>query len=321
NEVSPNTPEVFALHDAAAVPASIRVDQPGIDGAWYAPYESGQGFTLDYIASANVLFMPWFTYAPNTPFSVFAPSYLNDPARLAWYTFQGNPVLGATGVDLTIAITDPGTFDAGTVAARQVGSAHLSFIDCSSALLDYQFDADVNQGQHGLISLSRLTPSTSPCVLANGQTSPAQIGNTPAQGFDARQSGSWYDPATSGQGMEISIIPRSNDFNGFVFIAWFTYDPANRGDDPAQQHWFTLSNDLSTATNGSVTLPILRTIGGALDEKATGNTVQIGHAVLTMRGCDRATLQYQFDQTAITHSFVGLSGSIDLKKIGGCTIP
>ena len=305
----------------ALLPAPlVRIDQPGLDGAWYATYEGGQGFALDYIAAARMIFMPWFTYKQDG-FPV------PDPAYLAWYTLQGVVDEGATGVDLAIAQTAAGAFDSGSVGSSQTGSAHLQFTDCNNGLLFYQVDRFVdfgngnvvNEGQGGIIVLSRLTPSTGPCVLADGSASPAQIANAPAQGFDARQSGSWFDPDTSGQGLQITVIPAGNGFDGLLFAPWFTFDPSGHADDPQHQHWFTLQGSLAHASNGvAADLPILRTIGAELDAYATGDTFVVGHATLTMLGCDRARLDYRFEQTEVVHAFAGLAGRSNLVKLGGC---
>jgi len=315
NVAAPSTRQVFALKNAGGAPPQIRLDQPGLDGAWYAPYESGQGFTLDYIASAQTLFMPWFTYAPGNA-AVYQST--PDPAGLAWYALYGTIAPGATSADLNIEAAEPGVLAAGIVGTHDVGTAHLSFSDCASGSLFYQFNADTNNGAGGLITLTRLSPSTSPCVLADGSTTPAQFANPAAQGFDARQSGSWFDPATSGQGMELTIIPANASYAGLVFAAWFTFDPAGAVDDAAHQHWFTLEGDLSAASGGTVSLQIMQTLGGTFDAIATQNTSLVGRATLTMQGCDRARLDYQFNDSDVAHAFAGIVGTTALVKIGGC---
>ena len=303
-------PEVYLVDRPFATPASIRIDQPGLDGAWFPAYEGGQGFTFDWISSASTVFMPWFT---------FAQSGINDPSGLAWYTLQGGGIAtGATSADLAIAVSNPGVFNSGSVPGRQVGTAHLSFTDCNNGTLLYQFDAQTNGGAGGLISLTRLTPSTDPCILADGSTQPAQNVNPPAKGFDAHLSGSWFDPATGGQGVEMTVIPPGNGSAGTVFIPWFTFDPAGASDDALNQHWFTLQGDLSAAANGKVELPIYRIIGGAFDATPTANYVQVGNATLTVQGCDAAQIDYRFDTSEVAHAFAGLAGSSHLVRIGGC---
>lgn len=304
---------ILAQRQPFATPGSIHIGQAGLDGAWFATYEGGQGFTLDYIASASTIFMPWFT---------FAQTSVNNPSDLAWYALQGGGIGPAdTSAAMAIAVSSPGAFNNGNVPGRQVGMAHLSFSDCNDGTLLYQFDADTNNGAGGLITLTRLTPSADPCHLADGSTVAAQSTNLPANGFDARQSGSWFDPATGGQGLEITIVPSGNGSAGLIFVPWFTYDPAGHGDDALNQHWFTLQGDLSKAVNGKVTLPIYRIIGGTFDAMPTSNFSEVGHATLTMSGCDTAQLDYQFDTTEVAHAFAGLSGTSHLIKIGGCTAP
>jgi hypothetical protein len=314
NFAAPSTRQLFALKNAGGAPPQIRLDQPGLDGAWYAPYESGQGFTLDYIAGAQTLFMPWFTYAPGNENGF---QTVPDPAGLAWYALYGTIAPGATSADLKIEAAEQGVFAAGIVGTHDVGTAHLSFSDCASGSLFYQFNGGTNNGAGGLITLTRLSPSTSPCVLANGST-PAQFSNPPVQGFDARQSGSWFDPATSGQGMELTIIPANENYAGLVFAAWFTFDPAGAMGDAAHQHWFTLEGDLAAASNGTVSVRIMRTLGGTFDAIATQNTLQVGHATLTMQGCDKARFDYQFDDSDVAHAFSGITGTMNLVKISGC---
>jgi hypothetical protein len=303
---------VYSIAHATDVPPAISLTQSGIDGAWYAPYKSGQGFIFDYIAGNGTLFIPWFTYSV---------VQMTNPSDLAWYSLQGTLSAGETSADLTIYVTAPGIFDTGAVAGHAVGSAHLSLSDCNNGIVIYQFDAGINGGAGGTIALSRLTPSTGACVLASSGAAPAQNTNAPAAGFDAHQSGSWYDPNKSGQGVEMTIVPSGNGYAGLAFAAWFTFDPAGKSDDPINQHWFTLQGDLSTAASGKVTLPILRVIGGSLDGLPTRNSSQVGHATLSMQGCDKAQLDYQFDSSDVAHSFAGLAGHIDLVKIGGCASP
>ncbi|HEX4480973.1 MAG TPA: hypothetical protein VH082_09205 [Rudaea sp.] len=296
---------------STAAPAQTRVDQIGLDGAWFASAEGGQGFTIDYIAAANVMFIPWFTYSVDP---------VSDTSGLAWVTFQGSPTPGATSATLQIARSNPGVFNSGGVAGVVIGSAVLTATDCSNARLQYQFDADEFDGIGGYIPLTRLSPSTTPCVEANGQTTPPQNANASLHGFDADQSGSWFDPDTGGQGIELTIIPAGNGSSGLVFGAWFTFDapPAN---DSLHEHWFTLQGDMSTALNGTVTVPIIQSVGGSLDSLPSTFYAQVGTVTLSMLSCTSATMSYSFNNSTAAKSFANLSGSINLTKIGGCVTP
>ena len=41
-------------------------------------------------------------------------------------------------------------------------------------------------------------------------------------------TGSWYEPATSGQGFAVQVIPDQSPGNGLAFVSWFTFDTVSR---------------------------------------------------------------------------------------------
>lgn len=287
-------------------PTATRLDQPGIAGAWWSPYANGEGIAFDWLPASRTLFAAWFTYAPESG---------NHPSKLRWYTLQANQVdLQTTTLELPILETAGSNFDAGPpVAPQRVGTARVTFSDCSNATLQYAFDAPANAARSGTITLSRLSPATQPCLLADGTTRPADGARPPAQGFDARQSGTWFEAATPGQGLQFTVQP-----NGVFFAPWFTFDRDGSGNDPARQHWFTLQGNLAEARDGVAELVVVQTIGGAFDREATYNAYAVGSATLRMLGCDRATLDYRFDDRATTGPYASLTGTLDLARAGGC---
>lgn len=294
---------VLALDHAAGPMPRIRLDQAGIGGAWWSPYANGEGIAFDWLPASRTVFAAWFTYA-NTEG--------NDTAGLRWYTLQAN---GATTLELPILKTDGGSFAAGPgVSPRRVGTAGLQFHDCSNGTLYYAFDPGQNDGRSGTITLSRLSPPTQACLLADGSSQPADGARPPLDGFDARMSGSWYEEATTGQGLQLTVQP------GAVFFApWFTFDPADGGNDQGRQHWFTLQGNLATASNASVELQLVQTTGGVFDRIPTYNANPVGSATLRMQGCDRAQLDYRFHADATAGPFQARSGRLNLVKAGGCT--
>jgi len=306
----PNVPpHVFGIDSIGTIPPPIPVSQPGIAGVWYAPYESGQGFSIDYIASSNALFVPWFTYTQAGG---------NNPANRNWFSLQGAAAAGAASANLTIYTNDGGTFVSGTTSSQPIGTATLAFTDCSHGTLDYHFNGDTNGGASGSINLTRLTAAADDCVLADGSTSPVDAA-PPANGFATMQSGSWYDPGTSGQGIEFSITPPADGSSGALFGAWFTYDPSGASDDPRNQNWFTLQGDLSGTVAGEATVGIFSTLGGTLDGTPATTTVPVGQATITFSGCESAVVHYQFDDTSLAHAYRNLSGTLDFIKLGGCS--
>lgn len=294
------------LPDAVADVGRIAADQDGVSGAWFAPWSNGQGLVIDWIAGARTLFAPWFTFSPSDPdtFFDYRTSADSDAANLHWFTLQGVVAPGATRADLALLSTDGGDFGVGIANARQVGDASLEFESCDRAHLRYRFNAEVNAGAEGLITLTRLTPGA-PCVGNTG------VAAAPKR-FDASFEGSWFDPASSGQGLMFSVIPALDT----LFATWFTYDPAAAPDEASEQHWFTLQGPLGDGEQ--TTLAIVRTLGGSFDELPTSNTQRVGTATVTRLACDRAELSYQFDDSEIAAAFRGIGGSQILTRIGGC---
>ena len=299
------TAALIALSDTVAQPA-VRLDQPGLAGAWWAPYADGQGFAIDWLPGSRTWFMPWFTFSRTGGSG-------RDAQR--WYAIGGSPAAGATQAELPIVQATGGTFDAGGgVASRDVGKATLRFTDCDNGTLKYTFDAGENEGASGTITLSRLSPATQDCVLADG--SAQRRTTTPAGGFDARMTGSWLEEATAGQGFEFMVQP-----GGVFFAPWFTFDPAGTTEpgDPGRQRWYTLQGSLANAQDGRAELVIAQALGGAFDSVPTDNQFAVGSATLTMTACDRATLEYRFADDELADDLRGRTGTVHLSKSGGCT--
>jgi hypothetical protein len=294
---------VVIATDLSAV--TTRLDQPGIAGAWWSPYANGEGITFDWLPASRTLFGGWFTYSTAGG---------NEPSELRWYTLQANGIAdGTRRIELPILETTGGNFDAGpSVSPRRVGTAQLEFYDCTRGTVHYAFDAPVNEGRSGTITLSRLSPATQPCVLADGSTAPV-AGAPPANGLDAKLSGTWFDEATAGQGLQFTVQP-----NGVFFAPWFTFDPSDAGNDAGRQHWFTLQGNLAEARAGVAELVLVQTIGGTFDLVPTYNANAIGTATLRVQNCDRAELDYRFADESGAGAFRARNGTLRLTRAGGC---
>lgn len=48
------------------------------------------------------------------------------------------------------------------------------------------------------------------------------------------------------------------------------------------------------------------------------NSFEVGKAVATVAACDKARVDYPFDNTDLAGSFRNRSGTLELTKIGGC---
>ncbi|WP_313915750.1 hypothetical protein [Tahibacter sp.] len=312
DRVGGSTAAILRLDRAVTDTPRIDVGQPGVAGLWHAPYANGEGLAIDWLPGSNTLFAAWFTHDWGGVFT--------SRRSLRWYTLQVNGVpAGTTELELPVLRTIGGNFAAGPAVSpypRPVGKAWLSFSDCSNATLRYQLFDQTEAGsgakREGTLTLSRLTPATRDCRLADGSSQPGAGARPPAKGFDARLSGAWYDPAALGQGLQLNIQP-----DGVFFAPWFTYDPEGAYSQ-SRQHWFTLQGDLAQARDGRVDLRIIQTTGGGFDSLPTYNANVVGIATLTVLGCDRATLDYRFTDPLVSGPFADRSGQLALTRMGDC---
>ena len=297
---------VVVVSGSAASTKLAKINQHALAGAWWAPYARGQGFMLDFLPATNTFFMPWFTFSAEGDV---------DPAAQRWYTVQGTVADGPTTAQVPIYDSRSGAFDASdATSVNHVGDATMQFADCDHASLHYKFLAPYNNAKEGDITLSRLLPRREACTLADCTPVPPTATTAPQGGFDSKLSGSWYEPATAGQGLQIDVQP-----GGILFAAWFTYDPAALGDDETKQHWMTLQGSLADAHNGVASVAIAQAIGGSFDSQPTDDQYAMGSATLSMIDCSHIKLDYHFDDNDKADAYRNRSGSIDLQKIGGCT--
>ncbi len=120
-------------------------------------------------------------------------------------------------------------------------------------------------------------------------------------------NGSWFNAATSGQGIFIDVFPDIP----LVFMAWFTYDTSQAPDgatavvgDP-NHRWVTAQGPFADDT---ADLQITLTTGGLFDDPAPTSNQSVGTITLRFTDCSNGTLEYNFPD-------LGLSGSIPLTRI------
>jgi len=117
----------------------------GMDGAWFDPNTSGQGFFFDVHAGesgSKLLFVSWFTYGDGTA------------SGQRWLTAEG-PFEGSTA-DLVIYDTQGGSFDdPQAVEWETVGNMSIEFSDCNHAVLSYTLPAESSAGA---INIQRTIP-------------------------------------------------------------------------------------------------------------------------------------------------------------------
>jgi DNA-binding beta-propeller fold protein YncE len=104
-------------------------------------------------------------------------------------------------------------------------------------------------------------------------------------------TGSWFEPASSGQGLEVEVYPDLSPGVGFAQVSWFTYDTAAGGAD--HQRWYTISGAV-TIGQPSAALTIYQNTGGNFNALPTTMAQAVGTATLSFATCTSGQLAYTF---------------------------
>lgn len=262
-----------------AAPVDINA---GFSGAWFEPATSGQGFFIDITPAASFVFVSWFTYTDANS---------ENPNEQHWYTMQGN--YQGNAAELVISETLGGQFDAPQAPSTQsVGTATLVFFSCDRGEVRFRFD----DGREGVIPIRRvISGSDNVCEDQAGLA-------LQAVNVNAGMDGSWFEPATSGQGFFFDVHPNAQG-GGFFFGAWFTYGD---GTDSGQQ-WYTVQGNYSQGS--MVDIPLYETTGGSFDDAQAVTTEQRGTVSIDFVDCNHAELTYDLQGAT------GPEGSINLTRV------
>lgn len=119
-------------------------------------------------------------------------------------------------------------------------------------------------------------------------------------------TGSWYNPATSGQGFEIEVYPDAMGAGqGILFAGWFTYDVTATGG----RRWYALQGNVDHA-DPVATLSIFAEEGGNLNAPPVVNAGGVlGQATIDFSDCTHGLLTYQFTDGS------NRSGTIPLTRL------
>src|SRR5215813_5409891 len=125
-------------------------------------------------------------------------------------------------------------------------------------------------------------------------------------------TGSWFDAATSGQGIELEVYPSaksnpsSKSAQDSMFLSWFTYDTTAGGAD--HQRWYTA---FGTTMSGEpiVPLTIYQNTGGSFDGPPITNGQPVGTATLYFNSCTSGSFSYSFSDGT------GRMGTIPLARL------
>lgn len=284
-----NDADTVTLAQGQSAVCTITNDDPdqafainaGHTGAWFNPVTSGQGLFIDIAHAPRFMFISWFTYTDDDS---------AHPFEQRWFTAQGN--YSGDTAQLVISETLGGRFDdPQPVSTLPVGTATLVFQDCGQGEMTYRID---DEGLQGSFPLERVIPGS-------GNACNALSGNNPqAVDINSGMDGSWFEPATSGQGFFIDAF-EGNAGAKFIFVSWFTY-----GDDTASgQRWLTAQG---TFQGASAVIDVNETTGGSFDDPRPPGTSRIGSMSLDFTDCSNALLAYDLTDE-------GVAGEIPLTRV------
>lgn len=175
--------------------------EAGHSAMWYDPARSGEGWMLEILPDDEAV-LYWFTY--------------DAEGKPRWLTSAGRIQRSDAGDEIRfgtlVAVRGPrfgSGFNPDDAVREEIGEAVMRFADCNTG--EIAFDAYGRQGRFELTRLTR-TMGARGCRPLHG--TPGE----PVQPY-AGQSGSWYDPASSGQGFSLEWMA-----DGTAALVWFTFD-------------------------------------------------------------------------------------------------
>ncbi len=142
------------------------------------------------------------------------------------------------------------------------------------------------------------TVRTASVNIAQGAGQPTTLPDLDQHGF----TGSWWEPATGGQGIEVEVFP--NPSSGTAFVSWFTYDTVVGGAE--RQRWYTAQGQVAPGASG-VALKIYQNVGGNFNAPPITNAQVIGGATLSFDTCSSGQLTYQLIDTTFRSGVIPLS--------------
>jgi DNA-binding beta-propeller fold protein YncE len=105
-------------------------------------------------------------------------------------------------------------------------------------------------------------------------------------------TGSWYQPVTNGQGLEVEVFPdQSAPGTGLTQVSWFTFATAAGLAD--HQRWYTMSGAV-TSGQPSAALTIYQNTGGNFNALPMTTAQAVGTATLSFSSCSGGQLNYNF---------------------------
>ncbi len=258
---------------------------PGWSGLWFDPAVDGQGFQFDVIPEQDVLVVAWYTHLPGS-----------SGSNLVWLTGAGTLSNGVAEVSVS---RSRGRFDAANANLAHAGGLRVRFDDCGRARVEYSVTLGAGS-RTGQIALQRLSPDAL-CQAFRIQGASAAL-PAPSGRFQVGLNGTWFNPATNGQGMLIEYLPDRQQ----LVVGWYAYEFGEAGVEQPPL-WLTAIGPVS---GSSATLPVTLTRGGDFVSATPPVTrTQVGTLTIEVVNCTSLTAQY-----SLTIDGVQRSGTIPLQR-------
>lgn len=274
---NPTALDSAELYDDGAPPPGT-IDS-GFTGSWYDPAQSGHGLFVE-ILPGNRVFVGWMTFNP-------------AGTEQAWFvgvgTYSGNTAT-VTSVTLPTGGRWIPNFNPDQIVNNLWGTLTFTFTDGDHGKVEFNSMLGYGVGSMNLTRLTRPAGITTAATLRDA-AAPGTVG----PGF----TGAWYDPAQSGHGLFVEVLPDNR-----MFVGWFTFNPAGTA-----QAWFVGAGTYTgnTATITPVSLPT----GGRwipnFDPKQIVNNTW-GTLAFTFTDCNQGKVDF--------NSVLGYgTGSMDLTRL------
>ena len=196
--------------------------------------------------------------------------------------------------------------------AADATGASRAFVYAAGAMIDLN---GITSGLNGVALTTATAVNDAGQIVAMSCTAtlvcPQAFRLDPVIGPDLDQhglTGSWYQPVTSGQGIELEVFPDLvAPGTGFLQGAWFTFDapPAGGAD---RQRWYTFSGNAQSG-KPNVPVTIYRNVGGNFNAGPITTAQPVGTGTITFSSCSAATFDYTFSDGS------GRAGSIALTRL------
>ncbi len=160
----------------------------------------------------------------------------------------------------------------------------LGFADLTIELCD---------GWPGLVEedVDGFIANTGATVCFWGYTITEELESAPGYRATRLDSGAWFNPATSGQGILFEVLEEI----GQLFAAWFTFAPQAAKVGAPEHRWLTAQGELA---DGAVDLEVSVTAGGAFDSPQPVMTEPAGTLRLEFLDCNHILARYELDEVA-----------------------